>query len=134
MKSPGLKRRIGKIAFDAGAVLLLAMGVFLLPILLPAIAVSEAWEIRKLARTRCVRCGNRIGITEIRRAKQDGIAQAWAAIGGVPSLWRRRRVVAVWNVTCPTCGHEYTYRSDADRRHGLVSKEPGSDGAISRAD
>lgn len=123
MTGLGLKRRIGRIAFDAGAMLLFAAGVLLLPVLLPAIAVSEAWEMRKLARTRCTRCGNRIGITEIRRARQDGIAQAWAAIGAVPALWRRRRVVAVWNVICPTCGHEYTYSFHA-RRQGLMSKGP----------
>jgi len=114
-----LDRQVGKIALAAGAVVTPIVMLLLLPVLIPAIAIAEAWEVRRLARVRCVTCGHRIGLAEIRRAKRDGIAKAWAPVGDVPAIRRRRRVVVVWQVNCPTCGHGYTY--GPDRMHGLVS-------------
>src|SRR5262245_14005849 len=114
-----LDRQVGKIALAAGALVVPVAMILLLPVLIPAIAIAEAWEVRRLARARCVTCGHRIGLAEIRRAKRDGIAKAWAAVGDVPAVWRRRRVIAVWQVNCRTCGHGYTY--GPDRTHGLVS-------------
>ena len=124
MRMSRLKHRIGKIALAAGAVALSVAMILLLPLLIPAIAIGEAWEVRRLARTRCVTCGHRIGLEEIRRAKRDGIAKAWAAIGEVPAIWRWRRIVVVWQVICPTCRQPYVY--GPDRALGLVpgAREP----------
>ena len=98
----------------------LAVIVVLLPALLPIALACDAWEMRKLARTKCPNCGRTIGMAEIRRAKREAVASARAAIdkilaqGGIP------RVVAVWKVVCPGCAREFSYRTDAPQR-GLVS-------------
>jgi hypothetical protein len=115
--------RLSKFALAAGTVTLSVVIVLLMPILIPAIAIGEAWEVRRLARLRCQNCHNRIGLEEIRRAKREGIAKAWAAIGDGPAIWRRRRIVAVWQVICPTCRHAYAYGPDTTR--GLVSTGSG---------
>jgi hypothetical protein len=126
MNVPRLNSYVSKIAFAATAVVLPVALVLLLPILIPAIAISEAWETRRLARSRCVTCHNRIGLAEIRRAKRDGIAKAWAAVGTTPAIWHRRRIVVVWQVICPTCGHAYVY--GPDKALGLASTARPSDG------
>ena len=118
-----MRVQLGKIALVATALVLPVAIVLLLPVLIPAIALSEAWEARRLSRTRCVTCRNPIGLAEIERAKREGIAKAWSGKSGMPTRWRPRRVVAVWQVICPTCGQTYTY--GPDRAPGLVPTEIG---------
>lgn len=118
-----LRRRLGKIAFGLAIAALLAAIILLLPILLPAVAVSEAWTVRKLARTKCVNCGEPIGLAEIQRAQREAVAKGQGIVNTVLASGRRPRIVVVWDVTCPTCGHRYAYRPGAAQRPALVSKE-----------
>ena len=98
----------------------LAVIIVLLPALLPIALACDAWEMRRLARSKCPRCGTTIGMSEIHRAKREAHTSARATIdkilaqGGIP------RVVAVWKVMCPGCAREFSYRTDA-RQRGLVS-------------
>ena len=125
MRASRLNHQLGKIALAATAIVLPVAMVLLLPVLIPVIAIGEAWEMRRLARTRCVNCHHRIGMEEIRRAKRDGIAKAWAAVGTTPAIWRRPRIVAVWQVICPVCRQAHVY--GPDRNLGLVPAARGPD-------
>lgn len=103
-------------------VALMAVMVLLLPILLPAAAVSEAWNQRGLARTRCKSCGHTIGLEAIRRAEQEARARGAATISAALAALKRPRIVVMREVTCPTCGHQYIYGADTASRRVLVSK------------
>jgi hypothetical protein len=106
-------------AVAAGAVAL----VLLLPIILVAAPISIARSERRLANTRCVACGQPIGLSEIHRARDEALREAWA--GYDPALGIRRRIAPVWRIVCPSCGHRYWYRSTAARAV-LVSEDPGA--------
>jgi hypothetical protein len=123
-----MRVHIGKMALAVAVAAMSVAIILLLPILIPALAISEAWEARRLARTRCVNCHNPIGLEEIRRAKREGIAKAWAGVGTTSTVWRPRRIVAVWQVTCPACGQTYTY--GPDRALSLVPRETGPAGLL----
>jgi len=120
MKESQVSRRLRKIMHGLFVVAALAVIVVLLPALLPIALACDAWEMRRLARSKCPRCGTTIGMSEIHRAKREAHTSARATIdkilaqGGIP------RVVAVWKVMCPGCAREFSYRTDA-RQRGLVS-------------
>ncbi len=116
-----MKRRSRKIMHGLLVVAGLAVIIVLLPVLLPIALARDAWEMRKLARTKCSNCGTTIGMSEIRRAKHEAGANARATIDKILAQGDIPRVVAVWNVVCPGCGREFSYRSDAPQR-GLASK------------
>jgi len=115
-----LNRLFRSIALSATIMVMVVAMVALLPVLLPYLALSEWWEMRSLARTRCSRCGNRIGAAEIRRAREAAFARAWAHV--TPGAFRRRRriVAGPWEVRCSTCGQAYSYDSQAPRPRRLV--------------
>ncbi len=120
-----LQRRLRGIGFGfmvAGGMVAL---VLLLPIIIPVVAISEALEERRLARFKCMTCGQPIGREEIRRAKRDAVVLGRPSGGPLDHI--KRRIVTVWEVVCRTCGHRYTYRPSQPRAT-LVSGGIGESG------
>lgn len=120
-----LQRRLHSIGFGfmvAGGTVAL---VLLLPIIIPVAAISESLEERRLARFKCLTCGQPIGREEIRRAKREAVVLGRPWSGPLDHI--KRRVVTVWEVICRTCGHRYTYRPNQPRAT-LVSGGMGESG------
>ena len=115
-----MKRRSRKIMHGTYVVAALAVIVVMLPALLPIALACDAWEMRRLARTKCPKCGTTIGMSEVHRAKREARTSAGATIDKILAQGSIPRVVAVWKVVCPRCAREYSYRTDAPQR-GLVS-------------
>jgi hypothetical protein len=92
--------------------------VVLLPIIAPALVVTNALEIRRLARTRCQACGVAIGLAEVRRAKEEAGARNAATIADMIRRGFRSRVATNWTIVCRGCGQGYIY---AVNRQGLVA-------------
>jgi hypothetical protein len=70
-----LGRHLRMIALGVLVAALLPAVILLLPILLPALVAADAWETRRLARTRCAACGATVGRAEIQRAKLEARAR-----------------------------------------------------------
>ena len=98
----------------------LAVIVVLLPALLPIALACDAWEMHRLARTKCPKCGTTIRMSEVHRAKREARASASVVINKILAQGGIPRVVAVWKVVCPGCAREFSYRTDAPQQ-GLVS-------------
>jgi predicted RNA-binding Zn-ribbon protein involved in translation (DUF1610 family) len=103
-----LQRRLQNICFGFMVVGGMAALVLLLPIILPVVAISDVLEERRLARFKCLTCGEPLGREEIRRAKREAVIEGRPWGGPMDNI--RRRVVSIWQMICPTCGHRYTYR------------------------
>jgi hypothetical protein len=97
------------IVFSA-LMLALMLGVLLtLPVWLPFVKLSERKRLRRLARTKCARCGQEIGLPEIERAEREANAEAESRIAEIMSRGARPRVVVIRRVICPHCGASYVY-------------------------
>jgi hypothetical protein len=121
VETPQLRRRLKNIAFGALIAVLLPAIVFLLPIILPVAFAADAWEIRRLARTRCIVCGKPVGLSEVRRASEAARAKGMAMARALMRSHRIPRVVVDWEVSCPTCGQAYVC-PQSGRRRELVPK------------
>ncbi len=109
-------------AFSMLVAVLVSAVILLLPILLPVLAAADAWETRRLARTRCIACGTAIGRAEIQRAQIDARAKGRGIVDSMLALGLRPRIVITWDVTCTACGQVYEYRPGGAQRPALVAK------------
>jgi hypothetical protein len=94
--------------------------ILLLPVLMPLAVVADAWELRRLARTRCIACGRPIGLAEMHRARDAARAKAAAIVASTLARGFKPRVVVDWEVRCPSCGLAYICPHDMRPRWELV--------------
>jgi hypothetical protein len=117
-----MRRRLQGIAFGVLLVTLAPAVILLLPILLPVALAADARTMRRLAMTKCIRCGSRIGLAELRRARQQAGRRAGAIVAAILASGSKPRVAIDWEVTCPTCGQAYVYPQYNARQPSLLPK------------
>lgn len=108
-----LQHRLRGVGFGLVVMVGLATLVLLLPIIIPIVGISLALEERRLARFKCLTCGEPLGREEIRRARREAVVEGRPWGGPLDTI--RRRIVTIWHVTCPACSHRYTYRPGQPR-------------------
>ena len=116
----GARRRLESIAFGLLLVTLAPVIILLVPILLPVALAVDARTMRRLALTRCIRCGSPIGLAELRRAREEAAAKAGAIAAAILASGFKPRVAIDWEVTCPTCGQAYAYPAHNARQPELL--------------
>ncbi len=111
-----LRRRVRKAVLTLGVLLV----ILLMPVILPVLWLDQMRQEWKLAQTRCVRCGRRVGGGEVRRAKRAARDADWQDRQATGRVVRRK--VLTWHLACPGCGLSYTYH--AGGRRGLIPAAP----------
>jgi hypothetical protein len=117
-----MRRRPQSIAFGLLFMTLAPVVILLLPILLPVALAVDARTMRRLASTRCIRCGLPIGLPELRRAREEAGTKAGAIVAAILASGSTPRVAIDWEVTCPTCGQAYVYPQYNARQPSLLPK------------
>jgi ribosomal protein S27AE len=117
-----MRRRLRSIAFGVLCVTLAPVVILLLPILLPIALAVDARTMRRLASTRCTRCGSPVGLAELRRARAEAGTKAGAIVAAILASGSTPRVAIDWEVTCPKCGQAYVYPEYNARQPALLPK------------